>query len=474
MEWRIQFCTTPDGVRIAYAVEGEGPFLVVPPGWVSHLDLGDEKSPARALGQSLAAHHTVVAYDKHGSGLSDRDRTEFTLEKELEYLETIIDHLELKRLALWGSSQGGPIAIAYTAKYPVRISHLILYGTYARGSDITRVSVQESIIALVRAHWGLGSKTLADLFMPGADADAVDGFSKFQREASSVEVAASLLELIYQVDVTDLLPQISAPTLILHRQGDRVMPFRLGRELAASIPNAHFIPLEGNIHPPFLGDSETLLNHIVEFLGTGRNKESEASVAQTEIQQTYKRKLAAILCADVQGYSRLMTDDEQATIRTLTAYREAMTTLIQTHRGRVVDAPGDNLLAEFASAVEAVQCAVEIQKELRTRNSALPETRRMEFRIGLNLGDVVEEGDRIYGDGVNICARIEGLSDGGGISISGTIYDQVKTKIELDYEYQGEQSVKNMSEPVRVYRIRSETKADDARDDEPDKVRRIY
>ena len=169
-----------------------------------------------------------------------------------------------------------------------------------------------------------------------------------------------------------------------------------------------------------------------------------------------ERKLAAILSTDVKGYSRLMGEDEVATIRTLTAYREVMTTLIQQHRGRVVDSPGDNLLAEFASVVEAVQCAVAIQRELNARNAALLLHRRMEFRIGINLGDVIVEGERIYGDGVNIAARLEGLAEAGGLCISGTVYDQVKTKLALDYEDLGEQAVKNIAEPVRVYRVQLE------------------
>jgi adenylate cyclase len=168
----------------------------------------------------------------------------------------------------------------------------------------------------------------------------------------------------------------------------------------------------------------------------------------------FKRKLAAILSADVEGYSRLMGEDEDATIRTLTSYRELMSTLIQKHRGRVVDSPGDNLLAEFLSVVDAVRCAVEVQEELRVRNAELPENRKMEFRIGINLGDVVEEGERIYGDGVNITARVEGLAEGGGICISGTVYESIKNKLSLGYESLGEHTVKNIKEPVRVYRMR--------------------
>src|SRR6266581_5267240 len=166
-----------------------------------------------------------------------------------------------------------------------------------------------------------------------------------------------------------------------------------------------------------------------------------------------ERKLTAILSADVKGYSRLMGDDEEATIRTLTAYREVMTTLVQQHRGRVVDSPGDNLLAEFASVVDAVRCAVEIQQALHAKNADLPDQRKMEFRIGINLGDVVIEGERLYGDGVNIAARLESLAEPGGICISGTVYDQVKNKLALGYEDLGEQAVKNIAKPVRVWRV---------------------
>jgi class 3 adenylate cyclase len=174
-------------------------------------------------------------------------------------------------------------------------------------------------------------------------------------------------------------------------------------------------------------------------------------------QDGLKRKLAAILSADVTEYSRLMREDEVGTIRTLTAYREAMTTLIKQHYGRVVDTVGDNLLAEFASVVDAVQGAVAIQKEIYSRNVSIPENRRMMFRIGINLGDLVVEGDRIYGDGVNIAARLEALADPGGICISRTAYDQIEDKLPLGYEYLGEKTVKNAVKPLPVYRVLFET-----------------
>jgi adenylate cyclase len=171
---------------------------------------------------------------------------------------------------------------------------------------------------------------------------------------------------------------------------------------------------------------------------------------------TAPRRLAAILAADVAGYSRLMGADEEGTLRTLTAYHEVTDALIHQHRGRIVGTAGDSVLAEFASVVDAVRCAVEIQQQLKTKNADLPAQRRMEFRIGINLGDVMVDGEQIYGDGVNIAARLESLAEAGGIYLSGTVYDQVENKLALNYEYLGEQAVKNIVKPVRVYRVRLE------------------
>ena len=165
------------------------------------------------------------------------------------------------------------------------------------------------------------------------------------------------------------------------------------------------------------------------------------------------RKLRAILSADVKGYSLLMSDDEAFTVKTLKAYRTLMSEQIEKHTGRVVDAPGDNLLAEFASAVEAVQCGVEIQKILQEKNDDLPINKRLEFRIGVNIGDVIRDGDSLYGEGVNIAARIEGLADPGGVCISRNTYDHIKNKLKWGYEYIGEHSVKNIKDPVRVYKV---------------------
>ncbi|MEN8799123.1 MAG: adenylate/guanylate cyclase domain-containing protein, partial [Flavobacteriaceae bacterium] len=172
--------------------------------------------------------------------------------------------------------------------------------------------------------------------------------------------------------------------------------------------------------------------------------------------EDYKRKLTAILSADVAGYSRLMGDDEAATVSTLKSHRNIISDKIQAFNGRVIDSPGDNILAEFRSIVDAVSCAVEIQVGLREQNDKLPENRKMVFRIGVNLGDVIQDEDRIYGDGVNIAARIESLADPGGIAISGTAFDNIRNKLDCGYQFSGEHPVKNITNPVRVYKVLTE------------------
>jgi class 3 adenylate cyclase len=172
-----------------------------------------------------------------------------------------------------------------------------------------------------------------------------------------------------------------------------------------------------------------------------------------------ERKLTAILCADVYGYSRLMGEDEEATLRTLSGYRKIIDKVIANHRGRFVNSAGDSVLAEFASVVEAVNCAVEIQDTLKIENQSLPLERQMQFRIGVNSGDVMVEGEQIYGDGVNVAARLESLAEPGGICISATVHEQIRDKLPLGYQDLGDQEVKNIARPVRVYRVLSEAAA---------------
>ncbi len=266
MDQQIQFCTTVDGVRIAYSKFGQGAAVVTVPGWISHLQVSADLPALRTFREKLARNHTYVVYDKHGCGLSERSRTEFSLESEVRQLEAVVENLKLKRFALWGVSQGGPVAVAYAVKYPRRVSHLILYGTYARGGAVAAGKLKAALISLIRAHWGMGSKTLSDIFLPGADETSIRWFIRLQREAATPEMAAQLMELNESLNVVELLPKVRVPTLVMHRRGDRATPFHLGREMAAMIPNARFVPLEGNMHLPYFGDADSVLRIMGEFL----------------------------------------------------------------------------------------------------------------------------------------------------------------------------------------------------------------
>jgi len=265
LEQKIRFCIAADGLRLAYSIMGQGPALVMPPAMVSHQELVWQGPGYRRFWERLASHHTLVCYDRPGTGLSDRNRTGFSLDSELRDLEIVVDHLKLKRFALLGHGFGGPVAIAYAARYPRRSSHLILYATYARGAAITTEEVKDSLISLVQAHWGVGSKALADMLIPG---DAASEFAaKYIRECATPEIVAKILDFAYRSDVVYLLASLRGPTLVLHRHQDRAIPFRLGRELASLIPNARFVPLEGRENVPWLGDYESVLRAIAEFLG---------------------------------------------------------------------------------------------------------------------------------------------------------------------------------------------------------------
>jgi pimeloyl-ACP methyl ester carboxylesterase len=265
LEQKIRFCIAADGLRLAYSIMGQGPALVMPPPMVSHQELVWQEPGYRRFWERLANHHTLVFYDRPGTGLSDHNRTEFSLDSELRDLEIVVAHLKLKRFALLGHGFAGPVAIAYAAKYPRRVSHLVLYGTYARGAAIATGEVKGSVISLIQAHWGVGSKALADMLIPS---DAASEFAaKYLRECATPEVTVKIIDFAYRNDVVHLLASLRVPTLVLHRHQDRAIPFRLGRELASLIPNARFVPLEGRENLPWVGDFESVLRAIAEFLG---------------------------------------------------------------------------------------------------------------------------------------------------------------------------------------------------------------
>jgi DNA-binding CsgD family transcriptional regulator/pimeloyl-ACP methyl ester carboxylesterase len=198
--------------------------------------------------------------------LSDRARQDFTLESELETLDALIAHLGLKRYTLFGSCDGGQAAAAHAVRNPGAVASLLIYGSSARGADLAPDPVKHSILSLIRAHWGMGSRVLADVWFPGASPEVTDMFARLQRGAATAEMAAALLDMFYRTEVDDILPEIEVPTLVLHRRGSRAVRFELGRELAALIPGAQLVPLEGRMQPIYFEEEDVAADAILSFL----------------------------------------------------------------------------------------------------------------------------------------------------------------------------------------------------------------
>jgi pimeloyl-ACP methyl ester carboxylesterase/predicted amidohydrolase len=269
VERSVRFTTTPRGVQVAWAQVGSGPVILAPPGWVGHLGHLWDEPASRAFQEALAEGHTFVTLDRPGTGLSDRRRTDFSMDADLDALEAVIAAQGASRMSVLGISQGGALACVLAARRPELVDRLILFGAFARGRLVGSPQIRDAVLALVRRHWGLGSRTLAQLFVgEGADDPAVaESFARFQRESASGEVAAALLEELYRVDVREDLARIRAPTLVVHRERDQAISVRCGRELAASIPGARFVCLPGASHLAWVGDWGALVDTVREFLG---------------------------------------------------------------------------------------------------------------------------------------------------------------------------------------------------------------
>jgi pimeloyl-ACP methyl ester carboxylesterase/DNA-binding CsgD family transcriptional regulator len=254
--------------RVAYEIRGDGPPLVAPAWWVSHLELDWESERYRRFWEEVADGYTLIRYDRLGAGLSDRtvQESDLTLEGEVATLHALVDELGLERVSLIGGSCGGCTAVAFAAAFPERVERLVLYGSYPDGAAITTPDVADAIVAAVRAHWGLGSRLLSDIFLGRADRDEHERFALLQREAATAETAAALLRLVYRLDVRAHLPLVRGPALVVHRRDDRAVPYRLGRQVAAAIPEATFVPLRGSAHFPWHGDSESVARACREVL----------------------------------------------------------------------------------------------------------------------------------------------------------------------------------------------------------------
>jgi pimeloyl-ACP methyl ester carboxylesterase len=282
-EPQIRFLTSSDGARIAYSALGTGSAIVRTPPWISHLDLEWKIPQFRTFIERLTLHHTLVRYDSHGCGLSDRNRRDFSIAAEVGLLELVVDSLDLEQIALFGYGAGGPVAVSYAARHPERVSKLILFGTLGsyRHAELSE-EMPEAIQALATAHWPLAARLFVDLQAPEADGATLQSLANMYVQSSTGDnVIRATNGLVHGIDLLDLLPKLTVPTTVIHRVGDLV-PYRAGRELAARIPSSCFVPLEGTSHLPFLGNSGAVLSAIARALGDDPIEEQAEDAARRE------------------------------------------------------------------------------------------------------------------------------------------------------------------------------------------------
>jgi pimeloyl-ACP methyl ester carboxylesterase/DNA-binding CsgD family transcriptional regulator len=297
---RIRYCQTAAG-RVAYSTAGDGPPLLYDSGWITDLRGQLELLCFSDFIERLAERFTVIRYDKPGCGLSDRDGIDLSFDGQVAAALAVADAVGADRFRMFGASQGGQLAAAIAAGHPDRVEALVLYGMCASGSDLAPAEVRESVVALVRAHWGLGLRALAGAFVTDPTAEELAQFTRFQRTSASAATAARLLEVYYGTDVRALLPEITAPAAVLHREADRGTPFELGREVAALIPGATLVPLPGTSHLYYHGDWPSVLEEVLSFLSepastgprlTGRELEVAGLIAEGLTNQAIARKLS--------------------------------------------------------------------------------------------------------------------------------------------------------------------------------------
>jgi class 3 adenylate cyclase/pimeloyl-ACP methyl ester carboxylesterase len=447
MEQEIRFCTTPDGVRIAYAVVGEGPPLVHVPGWISHLELDWLLPASREIWESYARHFTVIRIDKRGTGLSDRNVGDYSLEARVRDLEALVDQLDLGEFALSGVSEGGPTCISYAANHPERVTRMVIYGTFAKGGVLAGgPDLAAGVKAVVKAEWGMGSRLLSDLFV-GEDADPVLAqiFTEYQRQGATREDASAMLEVNAEIDVTDLLPMVRAPTLVVHARADRVIPIDSGRELAAGIPNARFVSVEGSHVNPLA--SGLLRDVALPFLLEGlESKDSTTATAAAG-------GLVTILFTDMEGSTSLTQRlGDAGAQELLRAHNSVIRDALKSHAGSEIKHTGDGIMASFTTASRALDCAIAIQRAFATRNEENPNA-TMRVRVGLNAGEPVAEDRDLFGTAVQMAARVCAHAEPGQIVAANVVRELAAGKGFL-FSDLGDVTLRGFEDPVRLYEVR--------------------
>jgi class 3 adenylate cyclase len=431
MEPQVQYAKTSDGVSIAFASMGEGPPLVrlMPPG-MAHIQRDWATFPG--IHESLSRTFRLIWYDPRGSGLSDRDAIDFSMEAMMRDLEALIEHTGLRSFAVMASGNSVPMAVTYAATFPDRVSHFILVNGWTKSSDFVGSPGQEALEALIDKDWTLYTETVARVVMQGYDHHLTDRFAEHMRACIEPEAHRAFILAAMSYDVSALLPDVKAKTLVLHNNDNRVYPVRAGQKLAAGIPDARFLTTDDM-------NLERVAALVEEFARPGNKPESVEPGA-----------FRTILFTDLVGHTEMMSrlGDERGR-EVLREHEEIVRKALAEHGGQEVKTMGDGFMASFGSVTKAVECAIALQRAFADRESDEP----LSVRVGINAGEPIEEHGDLFGATVILASRIAAKAEGGEILVADTVRGLCSGK-GLMFADRGDFVAKGFEEPVRVSEVR--------------------
>ncbi len=444
MEPRIQYAKTEDGVSIAFWTLGEGkPLLYMPPPF-THIQLEWQFPEVRRWYENLAQRRKLIRFDTRGFGLSQREVPGISLDSLVLDLEAVVGRLQIERFALLGYMHSGPVAIAYAARRPERVSHLILWSAYAEPTEWTASPQLQASRGLIDKDWATYTETVAHIVMGWSQGEPARRYAELIRESTTPDQLQAGIRTTLELDVRALLPEVKTPTLVLHRQQVPFPAMSTASGLAAGIPDARLAVLEGESLAPYLGDSASVLRAIDEFLSEG---EEEAAGAPTP------GGMVTILFTDMEGSTALaqrLGDAAAQNVRR--THNEIVRSALGEHAGREIKHTGDGIMASFTTASAALACAVAIQQGVAAHVAEQPDS-PLGVYIGLNAGEPIAEDDDLFGTSVDLARRICDHAEPGQILASNVVRELAEGKGFLFGDI-GDVVPKGFEQPVRLYEVR--------------------
>jgi class 3 adenylate cyclase len=447
MEPRIQYAKTADGVSIAFYSLGDGaPLVYLPDLPLTHIQMEWQMPEFRRWNERLAEKRMLVRYDGRGWGQSEGDVTDYCLDVLMLDLEGVVDRLSLERFALLGALQMGPVAIAYAARNPERVSHLILWCAYARASDFYASPRLRALRELLEKDWELYTETMAHILWGFSEGKPAHQAAELYRESVTRQALRATVAAFREFNVTDLLPRVRAPTLVLHRRQVRLFDLDVARHLASHIPGARLLLQDGDIFNPAQGDVEAVASAIDQFLGEG--EEAAVAPAEPPAPGAFRTVLFTDLAASTSMMRRLGDEKGRAVLR---EHERITREALRAHGGTEVKTMGDGFMACFSSATGALECAIAMQRAFAEHNESAEEPIRV--RVGLNAGEPIAEDQDLFGTAVILAARIAAKAEGGEIFASDVVRQLVAGKGFL-FSDRGDVVLRGFEDPVRLYEVR--------------------